>query len=72
MSFDSAKNRASTLAAVSCLGKVSFDTFTQANAILKRNSTQHRAGRSSYHCIHCHKWHIGTSNGAREGKKAAR
>ena len=46
-----------------CAGKVSFATFTLANSVVKRNREKHRESRTSYHCMHCHQWHIGTDNG---------
>lgn len=54
--------------ASACAGKVSFTTYTLANAVVKRNRDKYREGRTSYHCQHCHQWHIGTDNG-RETKE---
>ena len=49
--------------ASSCLGKVAFNSFKLANAVIKRNADKHREGRTSYHCQHCHQWHIVSDNG---------
>ncbi len=43
-----------------CTGKVGFESFRKASAVLSRNQTKARPGRSSYRCGHCHLWHIGT------------
>lgn len=48
--------------ASSCAGKVSFSTFTLANAVVKRNRDKYRESRTTYHCHYCHQWHIGTDN----------
>jgi hypothetical protein len=50
-------------ASVGCTGKVAFDNFTQANAVVNRFQTKARPGRSVYRCGHCHKWHLGTDKG---------
>ena len=56
--------------AVICTGKVAFDTYALAQIVITRPQVQYRAGRSSYHCGHCGKWHIG-SNAGRTGKHRA-
>ena len=68
---DTAKRSKSTPADIGCTGKVGFDGFKQAAAVLGRNQTKTRPGRSAYHCGHCHKWHIGTDKGRVEKKRAA-
>ncbi len=47
----------------SCVGKVPFENFTLANAVVKRYGND-RMGRMAYHCEHCHQWHVGTNNKA--------
>ena len=58
--------------ASACAGKVSFATFTLANAVIKRNGDKPREGRTSYHCLHCHQWHLGTDNGQRARERYER
>ncbi len=46
-----------------CVGKVRFETFTQANAVAKRPTRRNSLKPSVYHCQFCHGFHIG--NGKR-------
>lgn len=51
-------------AEASCVGKVSFYSFTLASAVTGRRNTKRHNTREAYHCEHCKKWHLGTSNRA--------
>lgn len=68
---EGAKVSRSAPASVGCIGKVPFDSYQQASAVLSRNQTKARPGRSVYRCGHCHQWHLGTDKGRVIKKKAA-
>lgn len=68
---ETSKRTHSTDPLINCVGKVGFDTYAQAKAVLNRPQIKSRPGRSSYHCGHCHKWHLGTDKGHVEKKRAA-
>lgn len=68
---ESAKVSRSSPAAVGCIGKVAFDSYGQVKAVLDRNQTKSRPGRSVYRCGHCGLWHIGSDKGHVAKKKAA-
>jgi hypothetical protein len=59
---ESAKERKFTPAGASCLGKVAFDSFRLANAVLGRQKNKARPARSAYLCGHCQLWHLGTDS----------
>lgn len=65
MSFfsDGARLNGTLPAEIGCTGKVTFDSYSQAAAVLGRNQTKARPGRSAYRCGHCNQWHIGTDTG---------
>lgn len=65
------KRSKSTSAATACDGKFGFSGFTQAAAVINRNTTKERPARSVYHCGHCQLWHVGTDKGRFEKKRAA-
>lgn len=48
---------------VYCEGKVSFDSFSLADAVVqrrKRAKSEQRKSRTAYRCTKCGKWHIGS------------
>jgi hypothetical protein len=55
----------------SCAGKVSFETFDQASAVVKaRQRGKFKGTRSVYRCGVCRKFHIGgTPPNQRRGSK---
>lgn len=66
---DAALRSAMAPSAVSCDGKVAFNSFSLAQSVTKRTAIRDRNGRSAYKCGHCGLWHIGTDNGKVEKKK---
>lgn len=57
---------------VGCDGKVAFDSFKLANAVVKRHGTDDaRRCRTAYRCGHCGKWHVGNNKGQSQRKEAA-
>jgi len=68
---ESSKVSGSCPAEVGCTGKVAFASFAKAKAVLDRNQTKARPGRTAYRCGHCHMWHIGSDRGHVAKKKAA-
>ena len=67
---DAALRSALVPSAVSCGGKVALGSFSLAQAVVTRNGSKDRNGRSAYKCGHCGQYHIGTDNG-KVGKKKA-
>ena len=58
--------------AVSCDGKVRFDSPALARAVTTRHSPRKdRPKRDAYRCVHCGGWHVGTDR-SRIGAKQAR
>ena len=53
-----AESVARTHRAAACTGKVSFDTFTQAQLVNVRGQKRGMS-RSVYHCDFCHRFHLG-------------
>lgn len=64
------KRSARTLPEIVCNGKVGFDSFNQAKAVVQRHQTKERPARSPYKCAHCGKWHLGSDSGRVERQKA--
>lgn len=56
---------------VSCSGKVGFETYSLAEAVVSRSKKKPRPGRSVYRCGHCGLFHIGTDKGRVEKKRKA-
>lgn len=55
----------------SCLGKVAFDTFAQAKAIVERTRRGPAdAKHGVYRCPACEKWHVGRHSPTSKAKRS--
>lgn len=67
---DNARVSKSLPSAVGCDGKVSFDSFKLANAVVTRHPRDDgRRCRIAYRCGHCGAWHIGSNKGGHAKRK---
>lgn len=73
MSSQSANARSSAaMPAVGCAGKVPFDSFALANAVVtRRPKDDGRRCRIAYRCGHCGAWHVGSNKGGKADRKYA-
>ena len=57
----------------SCLGKVAFETFEQAKAVVERGRKgMHSVKRGIYRCPICAKWHAGQHSPQTKAKELIR